>query len=57
MTYSGFGDTTTKQVSAGCSVLLKTVQNKVKPKYHVFGHIHEGKQLFFDLQEIHKTKK
>lgn len=22
--------------------LLTTVQQRVKPKYHVFGHIHEG---------------
>ncbi|XP_045210208.2 metallophosphoesterase MPPED2-like isoform X2 [Mercenaria mercenaria] len=44
----GFGDTTTKGASAGCSNLLKTVQNRVKPKYHVFGHIHEGYGIYKD---------
>ena len=27
---------------AGCVDLLLTLQNRVKPKFHVFGHIHEG---------------
>lgn len=27
---------------AGCVDLLNTVQLRVKPKYHVFGHVHEG---------------
>lgn len=27
----------------GCVDLLDSVQKRVKPKYHVFGHIHEGK--------------
>ena len=27
---------------AGCFDLLRHVQNRIKPKYHVFGHIHEG---------------
>jgi Icc-related predicted phosphoesterase len=26
---------------AGCADLLNTVEFRVKPKYHVFGHIHE----------------
>ncbi|XP_045171224.2 metallophosphoesterase MPPED2-like isoform X2 [Mercenaria mercenaria] len=26
----------------GCVDLLNTVQTRVKPKYHVYGHIHEG---------------
>ena len=24
--------------------LLKVVQERVRPKYHVFGHIHEGER-------------
>ncbi|KAI6199849.1 UPF0046 protein C25E10.12 [Aphelenchoides besseyi] len=28
-------------VLAGCAELLNTVEYRVKPKYHVFGHIHE----------------
>ena len=27
---------------AGCVELLSTIQHRVKPKYHLFGHIHEG---------------
>ena len=39
----GHGDLTRTGVRAGCVDLLDTVQERVKPKYHVFGHIHEGK--------------
>ena len=28
---------------AGCVELLHKIQQRVKPKYHVFGHIHEGR--------------
>lgn len=38
----GHGDFTCSGVRAGCVELFTTVQNRVKPKYHVFGHIHEG---------------
>ncbi|XP_033223132.1 UPF0046 protein T07D4.2 isoform X2 [Belonocnema kinseyi] len=38
----GHGDLCCSGVRAGCVELLTTVQNRVKPKYHVFGHIHEG---------------
>ena len=41
----GFGDLCKRGNRAGCVDLLHTVQQRVKPKYHVFGHIHEGKQL------------
>ena len=39
---------------AGCVELLSTIQKRVKPKYHLFGHIHEGKdatKLICDNQE------
>ena len=44
MSVSGRGDLATmfRPTRAGCVDLLQTVQNRVKPKYHVFGHIHEG---------------
>jgi hypothetical protein len=29
-------------VRAGYVELLNTVQKRVRPKYHVYGHIHEG---------------
>ncbi|XP_044763145.1 UPF0046 protein C25E10.12 [Coccinella septempunctata] len=38
----GHGDLVCSGVRAGCVELLQTVQKRVKPKYHVFGHIHEG---------------
>lgn len=38
----GHGDRTISNVRAGCLNLLHTVQSRVKPKYHIFGHIHEG---------------
>ncbi|MCL4142830.1 UNVERIFIED_CONTAM: hypothetical protein GTU68_047604 [Idotea baltica] len=38
----GHGDLCCMGVRAGCVELLSTVQQRVKPKYHVFGHIHEG---------------
>lgn len=34
-------DNSKKKVNAGCPVLLNKVK-EIKPKYHVFGHIHEG---------------
>ncbi|GAB6028646.1 hypothetical protein CHUAL_004478 [Chamberlinius hualienensis] len=38
----GHGDLTKRNNRAGCVDLLSTVKNRVKPRYHVFGHIHEG---------------
>lgn len=39
----GHGDFTIFRQRAGCAELLRTVQTRVLPKLHVFGHIHEGK--------------
>jgi len=38
----GYGDLTTTGQRAGCVDLLHTVQKRVRPKYHIYGHIHEG---------------
>ncbi|KAF2360176.1 Calcineurin-like phosphoesterase domain ApaH type [Trinorchestia longiramus] len=38
----GFGDLCISKLRAGCVELLSTVQNRVLPKYHVYGHIHES---------------
>ncbi|KAJ8924610.1 hypothetical protein NQ315_000760 [Exocentrus adspersus] len=38
----GHGDLACSGVRAGCVELLNTVQNRIVPKYHIFGHIHEG---------------
>ena len=43
----GYGDYCSSQLRAGCSELLSTIQNRVKPKIHVFGHIHEGNFFCF----------
>ena len=37
----GIGDLTFHKDNAGCQDLLEVVE-KIKPKIHVFGHIHEG---------------
>ena len=43
--FTGHGDLCTHGGRAGCVNLLLTIQQRVRPAYHVFGHIHEGKQL------------
>lgn len=45
----GFGDLTSTGVRAGCVDLLHCVQKRIKPKYHVYGHIHEGEELFENM--------
>ncbi|KAJ3663776.1 hypothetical protein Zmor_008003 [Zophobas morio] len=38
----GHGDRLISGGRAGCVELLSTIQKRVKPKFHIFGHIHEG---------------
>ena len=38
----GHGDQTSTGQRAGCVNLLHEIQYRIQPKYHVFGHIHEG---------------
>ncbi|XP_033100123.1 metallophosphoesterase MPPED2-like isoform X2 [Anneissia japonica] len=38
----GHGDITSTNTHTGCVELLNVVQKRIKPKYHVFGHIHEA---------------
>ena len=38
----------------GCYNLLKTVQERVRPRYHVFGHVHEG-LCYFECHPIYIT--
>ena len=38
----GHGDECTNNMRAGCVDLLATIADRVKPLFHVFGHIHEG---------------
>ncbi|KAL4229003.1 metallophosphoesterase domain-containing protein 1 [Mactra antiquata] len=38
----GICDITKRGLHAGCLDLLSSIQTRIKPKVHVFGHIHEG---------------
>jgi hypothetical protein len=38
----GHGDVVKKDTRVGCVDLLDVVTDRVKPLYHVFGHVHEG---------------
>jgi len=44
----GFGDKTYHGESVGCEELLKAIQVRVKPRVHIFGHIHEGYGVYGD---------
>eukprot|EP00111_Clytia_hemisphaerica_P001657 TCONS_00004697-protein len=44
----GYGDHCSSQMRAGCAELLSTIQNRVKPMIHVFGHIHEAYGIWTD---------
>ncbi|XP_023236186.1 UPF0046 protein T07D4.2-like isoform X1 [Centruroides sculpturatus] len=48
----GHGDLCILGRRVGCVELLQTVQNRIKPKYHVFGHIHEGYGITTDGKTI-----
>ena len=37
----GYGDLIKGKFRVGCLELLNTIRYRVKPKYHIFGHIHE----------------
>uniref|UniRef100_A0A1I8NXL7 Calcineurin-like phosphoesterase domain-containing protein n=1 Tax=Stomoxys calcitrans TaxID=35570 RepID=A0A1I8NXL7_STOCA len=49
----GHGDLCCSGVRAGCVELLTTIQKRVRPKYHVFGHIHEGYGITSDGRVIY----
>jgi len=38
----GINDLSKKNINGGCKYLLHEVINRIKPKYHVYGHIHEA---------------
>ncbi|BFZ06234.1 hypothetical protein BsWGS_09273 [Bradybaena similaris] len=48
----GHGDLCMDGQRAGCVELLHVIQRRVKPKYHFFGHIHEGYGVTTDGQTI-----
>ncbi|KAL1130881.1 hypothetical protein AAG570_012122 [Ranatra chinensis] len=49
----GHGDLCCGGVRAGCVELLTCVQQRILPKYHVFGHIHEGYGVTTDGKVIY----
>ncbi|XP_005105670.1 metallophosphoesterase MPPED2 [Aplysia californica] len=46
----GHGDWCFSGLRAGCVELLTTIQTRVKPKFHIFGHIHEAYGVTSDDQ-------
>lgn len=44
----GFGDKCSDGYWAGCGDLLDTIRTRVKPAYHISGHIHEGYGILSD---------
>jgi len=60
----GICDLNTKGTSSGCPELLQIVQNRIKPRLHLFGHIHEafgiekiGPTLFVNAAMLNKETK
>ena len=53
----GFGDLCSSGIRVGCVELLHSVQQRIKPKYHVYGHIHEGEFSCPYSEGVQKTKK
>ncbi|XP_025421602.1 metallophosphoesterase domain-containing protein 1 [Sipha flava] len=49
----GHGDHCYSGIRAGCVELLSTVQNRVVPKYHIFGHVHEDYGITTDGKIIY----
>jgi len=48
----GIGDRCANGFLAGCEDLLETVE-KIKPKFHIFGHIHEGYGMYIKEDCVH----
>ena len=44
----GYGDRVSGGERAGCLDLLDEVKHRIKPKYHIYGHIHEGERCAVD---------
>ncbi|KAL3823271.1 hypothetical protein ACHAXA_003419 [Cyclostephanos tholiformis] len=44
----GRGDVTSGNHRVGCVSLMKHVQNRIRPRLHVFGHVHEGYGVYHD---------
>lgn len=49
----GRGDMTLHSGHFGCQDLLQEIQHRVKPRLHIYGHIHEGYGASFDGQTLY----
>uniref|UniRef100_A0AC34FM84 Calcineurin-like phosphoesterase domain-containing protein n=1 Tax=Panagrolaimus sp. ES5 TaxID=591445 RepID=A0AC34FM84_9BILA len=47
----GHGDSV-NGMRIGCAELLNTVEKRVKPKYHIFGHVHENPGISTNYQTV-----
>ncbi|KAG5669335.1 hypothetical protein PVAND_017223 [Polypedilum vanderplanki] len=48
----GFNDKTARGEHIGCVELLSTIQKRVKPKYSIFGHVHDAYGVMTDGRTI-----
>lgn len=48
----GIGDTTCTGEQVGCQDLYQQVSQRIKPRYHICGHIHEGRGRYRVLDTI-----
>ena len=48
----GVGDLVKGRYRVGCAELLTTVKQRVQPKYHIFGHIHEDYGMWSDDKTV-----
>jgi hypothetical protein len=49
----GRGDMTLHSGHFGCQNLLHEIQQRIKPRLHIYGHIHEGYGTLFDGQTLY----
>mmetsp|Transcript_7453 Transcript_7453/g.17875 ORF Transcript_7453/g.17875 Transcript_7453/m.17875 type:complete len:403 (-) Transcript_7453:1527-2735(-) len=49
----GRGDLTCNEVRAGCYDLLVEIQERIVPRVHIFGHIHEGSGVTYDSKTLY----
>ena len=49
----GYGDLCATRKRAGCVDLLHHIQYRIRPRVHVFGHIHEGAGIYTDEERLY----
>jgi len=48
----GYGDLCKSKLRAGCLNLLSEIQKRIKPKFHLYGHIHEAYGITTDTKTV-----